>query len=316
MDHLREILSRDLKKVCIAGHVNPDGDSAGSCSAVYTFIRRHYPEIHVDLYLEPLQQELLFLPGITEAKGEVTEEISYDLFLTLDVSSFERIGVVSSLFDKAKVTCAIDHHISNPGFADINHVEPDASSCAEVLAGLMNPEDIDRDIAEALYTGIIHDCGVFQYQNTSPRTMRTAASLMERGIDFKRIIDDTFNSRTFRANRILGHLLDKAELFLDGRCIAVYVTLEELEKYGVTSMDLDAVAPNLRITEGVEAAVFAKESEPGIYKVSLRSNESLDVSSVCAAFGGGGHIRAAGCTVAGDGEEVIAQVLEVIREKI
>ena len=316
MDHLRDILSRDLKRVCIAGHVNPDGDCAASCSAVYNFIRRFYPDIQVDLFLEPLQKELLFLPGITDAKGEITEDISYDLFLTLDVSSLDRIGVVSSLFDKAKVTCSIDHHISNPGFADINHVEPEASSCSEVLAGLMDPEDINRDIAEALYTGIIHDCGVFQYQNTSPRTMRTAAFLMERGINFNRIINDTFNTRTFKANRILGHLLDKAELYLDGRCIAVYVTLEELEAYGVTSMDLDAVAPNLRVTEGVEVAVFAKESEPEVYKVSLRSNESVDVSSVCAAFDGGGHVRAAGCAIEGSGEEVIAKILDVIKEKI
>ncbi|MBQ6384979.1 MAG: bifunctional oligoribonuclease/PAP phosphatase NrnA [Lachnospiraceae bacterium] len=307
-----------IRSVAIAGHVNPDGDCVGSTTALWQYIRKKYPDIpRVDLYLEPPKKDICFMKGVSGAFSEVPENAAYDLFITCDVSCLDRIGVAGELFGAAKKTVCIDHHVSNTGFAEVNYVEPDASSCAEVLFYLMEDDEIDRDIAESLYTGLIHDCGVFQYRNTSPRTMRCAAALMEKGIDFSSIIEESFNSRSYLENRVLGYLLQKAELFHGGRCIGVCVTLDELNRLGATTHETDIVVSQLRLTEGVETAVFVYETEPGVFKASFRSNTYMDVSEICNAFGGGGHVRAAGCTMEHcTAEEALHTLVAAVGEKL
>ena len=315
MTMINDLLPEHIRTVGIAGHVNPDGDAVGSCAALCLYLKKNRPDItRVDLYLEAPKPELMFLKGVPEALTEIGAFTEYDLFITCDVSDYERIAVAAPLFDKAVKRLAIDHHVSNAGFADINYILPDASSCAEVLTGLFDMDLIDRDIAEALYTGMIHDTGVFQYSNTSPVTMRCAAALMEKGIDFSRIIDDSFNTRTFIQNRLLGYCLQKAASLYDGRCIVSSLTLAERDALSATSKDHDIVVSQLRLTEGAEAAIFAYETEPGIFKVSLRSNLYLDVSAVAQRFGGGGHVRASGCTVPGNADEVLKKVSEAVGE--
>jgi len=311
MNNILDILTDDVGTVAIAGHVNSDGDCVGSCTALALYIKKNASGLHcVDLYLEPVREELRFLEGTQDAMAEPKKGMTYDLVITCDVSDLGRIAVAGPLFETAGRRVCIDHHISNIGFADINHVEPNASSCAEVLAGLFDMDLVDGPIAECLYTGIIHDSGVFQYRNTTPRTMRVAAALMEKGIDFNRIIDDSFNRRTLVQNRALGHCLRKASAECGGLCITSFITLEEMKELGAELKDLDIIVSQLRLTEGAEAAVFAYETAPGSYKISLRSNDYLDVSEIASGFGGGGHVRAAGCNLDGTHEEVLARVLK------
>ena len=316
MKNLAEIITEDMRTVAVAGHVNPDGDCVGSCTAVWQYLRklRHFDR--VDLYLEEPRESLLFLKGMNSFLQTVRDPIAYDLFICLDVSDYRRIGVAAELFDRARVRVAIDHHVSNSGFADINHVVSDASSCAEVLCSLMDFDLIDEPIAESLYTGIIHDSGVFQYQNTTPDTMRAAARLMEKGIPFYSIIDDSFNRVTFLQNRILGYCLGKAKSELGGKCITSALSLQEQREQGVVKADLDGIVAQLRLTKGTEAAIFAYETEPGLYKLSLRSNGLLDVQEICSIFGGGGHLRAAGCLIRADAEEAVGMVLGEIRKRL
>ena len=314
MKKIGEILSEEIRSIAIAGHINPDGDCIGSCTALYGYLKKACPAAReIDLYLETVPHELCFLKGVDEAKSSVPESKVYDLVIVCDVSSYERIAVAIPLFDLAKKTVSIDHHISNANFAEINHVEPDASSCAEVLTGLFDPDLIDEKIAESLYTGIINDSGVFQYQNTSPDTMRKAAFLMEKGIDFSRIIEDSFNKKTFAQNRVLGYVLMKAELAFGGQCIVSSLTTEEMDRCGVTRQDLDGIVSRMRFTEGVEVAVFAYETDENVFKLSLRSKERVNVSDVAAHFGGGGHVRAAGCTIAGSAGEVLDKMADVLK---
>ncbi|MEE8826439.1 MAG: bifunctional oligoribonuclease/PAP phosphatase NrnA [Eubacteriales bacterium] len=319
MEHISELLTDDIRTIGIAGHVNPDGDCVGSTTALRNYIRTNYPQYEVDLYLEQPKDALLFLDGARDAYREIPEGKTepYDLFIICDVSTENRIGVARTLFEKARRTACIDHHLTNGGFSDIDHIEPDASSTAEVLANLMDDEKIDRSVATSLYTGIIHDTGVFQYSNTSPRTLETAARLIAKGIPFSRIIDDSFNRRTYVQNRVLGYALEKATLALDGRVITCILTEQEMKRFGAVRQDLDSIVAQLRFTEGVEAAVFmyetgdAGDAQP-VFKVSFRSNEYLDVAAIASEFGGGGHVRAAGCTVYGDPEESRRKILDAV----
>ncbi len=316
MKKIEEIIKPGMHTIGIAGHVNPDGDCIGSTTALYQYLKKSFPDLKIDLYLEMPRKSLQFMKGVSDSKQLIDPDMVYDLFVTCDVSSLDRIGVAGPLFEKAGHTACVDHHVSNPGFADINHIVADASSCAEVLTDLMDPDKIDRDIAISLYTGIIHDSGVFQYSNTSPHTMRCAALLMEKGFDHNKLIDESFNKRTYSQNRILGYALMKSRQELGGKVISSSITLEEMQRFHVTQQDLDMIVSQLRLTDGAEAAVFVYERNPGDFKVSLRSNEYLDVAEVAGAFGGGGHAKAAGCSGEGTADEVIARVLTEIKKHL
>lgn len=296
---------QNVKTVAIAGHIRPDGDCTGACLAVWNYIRENFPEISADVYLEAVKPEFRFLEGADEVKTECLEEKEYDLFISLDASDKERLGEAITYFDTAKRTLCIDHHITNPGFGVDNWVEADASSTSELAFLTMEEEKISKKTAEALYMGIIHDTGVFQYSNTQERTMRTAGALMAKGIDFTRIIEDTFYKKTYVQNQILGRTLLESILLLDGKIIVGRLRKRDMEFYGVNPADLDGIVSQLRVTEGVEVAIFLYETGNHEYKVSLRSNGPVDVSAVCAYFGGGGHVKAAGCTMHGTLYDVV-----------
>ena len=313
---LDEVFTKNIKTCAIVGHISPDGDAVGSATALFLYVRKNCPWIDAELYLERPKESLMFLPGLADAFFDTPEDSVRDLFVSCDVSSVDRFGVAGNLFPLAKKTFCIDHHISNPLFADINVVDADASSCSEVLYGLMDPAKIDLDIATALYTGIIHDCGVFQYSNTRGKTLRVAADLLERGVPASRIIDESFNQRTMRQSRILGKVLQESTLYMDGRVIAGSVTLDDMSSFEVTKKDLDGIVSEMRLVEGVLAAVFIYETEPSVFKVSLRSNGDLDVSRAAVSFGGGGHIKAAGCTIQGELPEVRGLLLSELSKYI
>lgn len=303
---------KGVKKVGMAGHIRPDGDCVGSCLGLYTYIKRNFKDIQVDLYLEPIPEKFEFLKYSEEIKNEFSKEIQYDLFISLDSSELDRLGMFIPYFEKAKKTLCIDHHISNSKFADENIVYPTYSSASEVVYTLLDEEKIDYDIACALYLGIVHDSGVFKYSNTSAQTMCIAGKLMEMGIPFTSIIDDTFYSKTYIQNQILGRALSESVVFYEGKCIFSIIRKNIMNFYGIDSKDLDGIVEQLRITKGVECAIFLYEVSELEYKVSLRSKELLDVSVIATHFGGGGHIRAAGFNMKGTPHDVINNISEQI----
>ena len=316
MEKLSEVLTEEVKTVAIAGHINPDGDCIGANTGLYLYIRKNFPLMDVKLYLEQPKEALRQLKGVGDAISEEPKDYPADLFISCDASEAERIAVAGKLLASAKQSVCIDHHISNTGFADINVIVPDASSSAEVLYRLLDDDKIDKDCAAALYTGIIHDSGVFQYKNTTPETMVTAANLMKKGIDFNGIINNSFNTRTFKENQILGRTLLESVLMLEDKVIVGTVTLRDMKFYDVTKQDLDGIVSQMRLTKGVEVAVFIYEVEPEIFKVSLRSNNYVDVAEIAAHFDGGGHVRAAGCTMNGTEHDVINNLMGIISEKV
>jgi phosphoesterase RecJ-like protein len=294
-----------IRTVAIAGHVRPDGDCVGSCMGLYLYLRDNYPALQTDVYLEELKDGFSFIRDLDQIRTACQEDRSYDLFITLDASSVDRIGVALPLFEKAGKRLCIDHHVSNPGFGDVNVIYPESSSSCEVVCEMMDSEKISRECAAALYTGIVHDTGVFQYSCTSSRTMAIAGMLMDKGIDFSRIVDESFYTKTYAQNQILGRCLMESILVLDGKCIVGIVHQRDMEFYGIQAKELDGIVSQLRVTKGVEAAVFMYQTAIQEYKVSLRSNGIVDVSEIASYFGGGGHVKAAGCTMQGSAYDVI-----------
>ena len=312
---LNRVLER-AQTVAIGGHIRPDGDCVGSCMSLYQYLRKCYPEKQVDVYLEEIPDSFSMFPIVKEIKHEVTEEKVYDLFVSLDCADVSRLGFSQVLFEKAKKTFCVDHHISNQGFGDANFVVPEMSSTAELVFRLLDVDKIDTDIAECLYLGIVHDTGVFQYSSTSPETMEIAAELMRKNIRANEIIDKTYYEKTYVQNQMLGFALSQSMLLLDGKCILSYLTKDVLDEFGAKPKDLEGIVSQLRVTQGVEVSVFMYELAEGEFKISLRASGDVNVSKVAECFGGGGHVKAAGLNMKGHLKEIVDQLLEQIGKQL
>ena len=299
--------------IAIGGHVRPDGDCVGSCMGLFGYLADHYPEKKICVYLEEISEAFDYLK-IDEAMSEKADR--YDLFIALDCGSIDRLGEAQSVFENAVDTICVDHHISNTNFAKENIVKADASSTCEILCELLPMDKIGTFSATAFYTGIIHDTGVFKHSNTSKKTMETAGNLVEKGIPFGKIIDESFYMKTYRQLQIMGRCLLESIRVMDGRCIVSVVTKQMMDFYGAKSSDLDGIIDELRTTQGVEVAVLLSEKEPLEFKVSMRSNQIVDVSKIAVFFGGGGHVRAAGCTIKGSSYDVINNLTEHIEKQL
>lgn len=296
---------KGARSIGISGHIRPDGDCVGSAMALYLYLQKITEAgTEVSVYLEQPPETSGAIKGIEQIQTEASEDKVYDVFFALDCEK-SRLGFAEKLFEQAKKTINVDHHISNLGCGRVNYVVPTASSTSELIYDLLDKEQMDRDIAMAIYTGIIHDTGVFQYSNTSPKTMRIAADLLEYGFDFSTLIEESFYQKTYWQNQIMGRALLESIMFLNGRCIVSAVDRKLMEFYHATPKDLDGIVNQLKIIKGVECAVFMYETDNLEYKVSMRSTDRVDVAKVASYFGGGGHKKAAGCTMKGTFHDVI-----------
>lgn len=296
---------KGARSIGISGHIRPDGDCVGSAMALYLYLQKITEAgTEVSVYLEQPPETFGAIKGIEQIQTEASEDKVYDVFFALDCEK-SRLGFAEKLFEQAKKTINVDHHISNLGCGRVNYVVPTASSTSELIYDLLDKEQMDRDIAMAIYTGIIHDTGVFQYSNTSPKTMRIAADLLEYGFDFSTLIEESFYQKTYWQNQIMGRALLESIMFLNGRCIVSAVDRKLMEFYHATPKDLDGIVNQLKIIKGVECAVFMYETDNLEYKVSMRSTDRVDVAKVASYFGGGGHKKAAGCTMKGTFHDVI-----------
>jgi len=296
---------KDGKSIGIGGHIRPDGDCVGSCMALYLYLKKCVaPGTEVTLYLEKPSPVFDAIAGVEEIRTQADAGKVYDVFFALD-SEAGRLGVAEELFSLAKKKINIDHHITNRGCGQVNYIDPKASSTSELVYDLLDKQFMDAEIAKAIYIGIIHDTGVFQYSNTSPKTLRAAAELIGYGFDFSSLVGKTFYEKTYVQAQIMGRALLESILFLDGRCIVSSVDRKLMDFYNVTSMDLDGIVSQLKNIQGVECAIFMYETDTLEYKVSLRSSDQVDVASIASYFGGGGHKKAAGCTMLGTFHDVV-----------
>lgn len=282
------------KRIGIAGHVRPDGDSIGSALAVYNYLLNYDSSLDLHVFLQEIPSIFSFLTNSDKIEEPGSVQKPFDLFITVDCGDINRLGPAGAYFKEAKETFCIDHHLSNDDFADINDVESEKSSACEMVFDRMKPELITKEIAECLYTGIVTDTGVFQYSSTSSHTMNVGGFLMDKGIDYPYIVDHVFYEKTFAQQKILGYALSKAELLLDGKVIFCHISRHEMKEYGVEPKHLEGIVASLRSTRGVEVAVFCYDTIDNALKGSLRASNDVNVAEIASHFHGGGHAKAAG----------------------
>ena len=301
----------------ISGHIRPDGDCIGSAMGLYLYLKKACPTAEIQIMLEKPAEIFNCIKGVDEINTDFTSEItSFDVFIVVD-SAKDRTGEAEKYFDGAKKTINIDHHVSNSGCGDVNYIVPGASSASELVYQVMEDKtQIDEEIAKALYIGIIHDTGVFQYSNTAQSTLNVAAELISYGFDFPKLIDETFYEKTYVQNQILGRALLESIVFMDGKCIVSMVDKKTMNFYQVEPHDLEGIVSQLRNTKGVECAIFMYQTDTLTYKVSLRSNGKVDVAKVAAFFGGGGHMRAAGVTMQGTFHDIVNNLSDQIVKQL
>lgn len=308
-------LAGEAENIAILGHVRPDGDCIGSCLAVWNYLEEQYPEKEIQVYLEKPPVKFNYLKHFESISQDAQTGKTYDLCICLDSGDKSRLGAFGVYLDTAKKSICLDHHITNIGYAQENFVQAQVSSTCEVLYGFLEEEKISKEVAACIYTGIIHDTNVFKNSNTTSQTMVVAGRMMEKGINFGRIIDESFYRKTYMQNQLLGRAILESIAFMDGKCIFSVIRQKDMKFFGAESSDLDGIVDQLRITDGVECAIFLHETENQQFKVSMRSNDIIDVSKVAAYFGGGGHVRAAGCTMGGSVHDVINNLSEQIAKQ-
>lgn len=314
-------LCQNAETIGIGGHIRPDGDCVGSCCGLWQFLKKAFPRKQIDLRLEMPAKIYDFIPGVAEIVFD-QGELVYDVFFVIDsVPDPDRIGNAAKYYETARTKVNIDHHITNPGVGDLCCIDPSASSASELVYDLIREADpkgeyMDAVLAETIYLGIIQDCGVFQYSNTSPKTLRAAAELISYGFDFPKLIEETFYEKTYVQNQVLGFALRNSRLCLNDAFIYSIVTRGDMEALRAGDHDFEGVVNQLRYTRGVMAAALLHETEDGSFKVSLRSGGEVDVSKVAAHFGGGGHVRAAGCTLSGHCEDIAAKLTAEVEKQL
>lgn len=300
------------RTVAVAGHVRPDGDCVGSCMGVYHYIKDNYPQTEVTVYLEEVPESYTVIKDTDRIVTDDRADIRVQLFIALDCSDKERLGKFGKYFDHAAKTICIDHHISNQGYADENVICPQASSTCEVLCGLLEDEKVGLDAANALYMGIICDTGCFKHTSTSEHTMCAAGRLISKGVHTENMMDRVFFEKTYVQNRLLGRCLLESRLYMEGKVIASIVTREIFDEFHAGYSDLEGVIDQLRQTQGTRAAILLSENADGSWKLSMRSKDGINVAEIALAYGGGGHIKAAGATVYKQPQTVIHEIIEKI----
>ena len=305
----KTLLSKD--KILILTHRSPDGDTIGSGYALAMALRKLGKSVKVDC-TDPFPEKYSYFTDKLE-KLEFDEEF----VVSVDIADTKLLG--EKLSDYAdKIDLCINHHGSNTKYAKEYYVEASAAAAAQVIAKLirlMNVE-FDKDIANAIYTGITTDTGCFRYTNVTAETHRIAADMIDCGAESGMINRLMFETKSRSRLEIERRVMDSIQFYLDGRCAIAYATIDMMKESGAVDSDMEGVSSLPRQIEGVMAGITLREKNNGKFKVSVRTTDELDASAICANFGGGGHKAAAGCMITGTLNEAIEQIIEVVRQAL
>ncbi len=305
-------LLKEKDNILILTHRNPDGDTLGSGFALLRALRSLGKRARL-INADPIPKKYAYL---YEGIGE--DSFEEEFVVSVDVAERKLLG--DSLGEKYgdRVNLAIDHHETSRLFAEKTYCEPDSASCCEIIYLLIKAmgAPVTKEIADCIYTGCSTDTGCFKYSNVTPRTHRIAAELIELGADHSRINVRMFDTKSMGDFMLQKRCLDTLEIFADGKAAMISVTKAMLTECGVDKSALDAIKPVTRQIEGVEVGITVKEEDDGKAGISIRTGESVDAAAVCAHFGGGGHIRAAGCEIKGSVEEAKEKIKKYIIEEV
>ena len=305
--------------MALACHVNPDGDALGSLLALGIALKTKYPGKSVSLLSHDGVPEIYeFLPhsGLILCDSPV---LAYDLAIALDSGDPVRTGErIFPIFAASGERMDIDHHIGEGEFGDVRLLDTRAAATAEIIYDLINYLDtpVTEDIATCLLTGVITDTGSFRFMNVTPRTLRTAASLIESGASPSLIAERVFDNRTYAGTKLLGRALSSLEIDGSGRITYASVKYSDFIETASSDQETEGFINFVRSIRGSEVALLFRESEEGHVRISLRSCENVNVSEIAQQFGGGGHRMASGCTFHGTLADAKSALLAAVRSAI
>lgn len=302
--------------ILVLAHENPDGDAIGSSLGLCLALQNMGKTAEV--LMKEYPANFSFLPGIENIKKQATYE-KYDMTIVVDCPDIKRVNPeFVPYFESAKVTAEFDHHNKNSMFGDFNIVNHVSPACAQILVSSFEylHIEITRDIATCLLAGIITDTGGFKNSGITEETFEFAGWALSKGVNVSKVYRESMLIMTktkFEASKLA---MDRMEFLEDGKVTFTYMTKEDDKRIGIEAGDHDGIVEMGRNIAGVEVSIFIYEREDGTFKGSLRSNDYMDVAEVCMMFGGGGHIRAAGCTLELPLEEAKKVLLAEVRKHL
>ena len=310
---------KNSKNILLVSHINPDGDTLGSMCALFSIIKDNYKKNCDMAAVSAIPAVYNFLPYIDKVKqiNDIDRSREYDLVINLDVASPDRCADAQILFNKAKQTANIDHHKTNPRYANLNLVDLSAAATAEVLVDICLKLNwkISEKSAVSLYTGILTDTGSFRFSNTTSRTLEYAAKLVDCGVSPSEIYQKCYEMNSKDMVMFQSCCITKAKFLNDDKLAYSIVYKKDLEKFNNNGEDFtDGLTEKLRSIAAIEIAFVVKEINSGTSKVSMRSRQK-DVAQICKAFGGGGHTLAAGALIKANPEKTVKMILNEIKNK-
>lgn len=302
--------------VAIVIHVNPDSDCVGSAVALLLTLRKMGKK--ADIFCDSdIPSRLSFLVQDDYFEKEVKK---YDVCLAVDVAEDYMMGAYKdTLFAQCPVTLCLDHHATNSGYADYNYVDSKAAAAGEIVYEFIKKhlkQTIETSVAAPLYSAIASDTGSFRYSNTTSRTHKIASELIDKGINAPYIMSNLFERKTAGQLMLNAEVTSKLKFYENGRICVAVVDEAMLSKYEISFGEADDIAAIPRSVVGVEVGVYIKVKGENDCKVSLRSNDYVDVSAIAKQLGGGGHIRAAGVTINDTAENTEKIILDTIKKVI
>lgn len=310
---------RSHNRFVVMSHVRPDGDAIGSQLALGHALEEMGKTVFY-VNEDGLPESLAFLPHsdrVIQPKGEV---LDVDVAIALDCATKPRLGAnVLTAASKAKVWVNIDHHISNPGYGDFNHIDSTSPATGQILYNLIVDQDLPlSDVTrDAIYVAVSTDTGSFQYSGTTEGTYTMAADLVRRGLKVGEINAATYDSHPYRRVELTRHLLNTLVMADDGKMADWQLTYSIKDELGLQPDDSEGLIDMIRAVQGVIVAVFFEELKDGTIRVSMRSkSQDVNVCEIAKQFGGGGHTLAAGIRMDGPMSEARVKVLAALRERI
>lgn len=310
---------RSADQIAIACHVRPDGDAIGSIVGLARSLALAGKHVRV-LSEDGVPWNLAFLPFSDTVEKSVAEPLELDLAIALDTATKERLGERTlKAFSEAALLVNIDHHGTNPGYGHLNHIDTASPATGQIVYELLSTQDfpVDDAVRENLFAAISTDTGSFQYSSTTPRTHRIIAEMMESGLDTAILAQKLYQEHPLRRVKLLKALLNEMKLSAEGRIASWALTVETQRAVNMDLGDTEGLIDSLRTIQGVVAAVIFEETPEGKVRVSARSKDArLDVSKVCAEFGGGGHRMAAGARLPGPVAQAEERFLKTLTNEL
>lgn len=298
-------------------HIHPDGDAIGSLLAV-GFLLKKFGKNYELICSEGVPSVYCYLFGSGYVKKERDISVTPKALILVDCAEKDRSAIASDIWKIPGLTIInIDHHITNTGFGHLNLIRPQAAATGEVIYGIFKEAGFafDREVAIALYTAVATDTGFFRYSNTSSFTLEMVSALVkEYGVEPWKIAEQVHEQKSFNSIRLLGEVLRTLKTGIGGKVAWMVLDQPILNKFQVENEETESFVNYARSIEGVEIGILFKELHPNEIKLSWRSSLEVDVSKLAANFGGGGHARAAGCTINGPVDRVVDDVLKFVSQ--